>query len=279
MPWRRLAWVTWRQHRAALARDAPGFALTRPCCSRDRHPAPRGCAPGTGRSGARSLVAVLQLALLRLRSACSRPYPLLAGMFLGAPLLAARPRPAPTRLAWTQGVSRTRWLLARSCPLAVLLAVAAAGLGLELQLVARAAGPESPGYPSVSVGTPSSSTCTRCRSPAGSTLGFTPRRAPRRRDPADRARDGGDARLLRALAGGDGRCPGGLPISRRCTARRRSRSPLGWRVRLRRRAAPSGPVPTSSAPHLAGRTGGLLSQRAARSPGGLVHGCTTSGSG
>lgn len=39
--------------------------------------------------------------------------PALAGMDLGAPLVAAELERGTNRLAWTQGASRTRWLVAR----------------------------------------------------------------------------------------------------------------------------------------------------------------------
>ncbi len=54
---------------------------------------------------------------------------LLAGMFLGAPLLPREIDDGTAKLAWTQAASRTRWLLAQVLPLASLLALAALGLG------------------------------------------------------------------------------------------------------------------------------------------------------
>ena len=63
---------------------------------------------------------------------------LLAGMFLGAPLLPREIDNGTAKLAWTQAASRTRWLLAQVLPLASLLALAALGLGARVRLVAVA---------------------------------------------------------------------------------------------------------------------------------------------
>ena len=57
--------------------------------------------------------------------------PVLAGMFIGAPLLALEVEHGTTRLAWTQAASRTRWLLAQVVPISGLLVLAAIGLGAE----------------------------------------------------------------------------------------------------------------------------------------------------
>lgn len=56
---------------------------------------------------------------------------LLAGMFLGAPLLPREIDNGTAKLAWTQAASRTRWLLAQVLPLASLLALAALAIGAE----------------------------------------------------------------------------------------------------------------------------------------------------
>jgi len=56
---------------------------------------------------------------------------LLAGMFLGAPLLPREIDSGTAKLAWTQAASRTRWLLAQVLTLAGLLALAALAIGAE----------------------------------------------------------------------------------------------------------------------------------------------------
>jgi ABC-type transport system involved in multi-copper enzyme maturation permease subunit len=62
--------------------------------------------------------------------------PALAGTFVGAPLLAREFENGTHRLAWTQGVTRMRWLVAKLTLLFLLLLGAAAALGiLEVKLV------------------------------------------------------------------------------------------------------------------------------------------------
>jgi hypothetical protein len=57
--------------------------------------------------------------------------PVLAGMFLGAPLVAREYEHGTARFAWAQGAGRAAWLIAIVVPITALLAVVAAGLGLE----------------------------------------------------------------------------------------------------------------------------------------------------
>ncbi len=127
VPWRRLAWVTWRQHRTALtwmlialALTATGLALADVTV---RH------------AGAEhryfSLMAGPWADYIHLGVILSLVMPVLAGVLLGAPLVAREAENGTTMLAWTQDASRTRWLLAQAVPVAVLLAVAAAALQLE----------------------------------------------------------------------------------------------------------------------------------------------------
>ena len=134
VPWRRMAWVTWRQHRLALAGVAALFGVAAvyvrisglqdaPCvCRRDRLP--------PGRS-ARLPAADLTTASM----ACTRPawrmlralqvIPALIGAFAGAPVLARELETGTFRYAWTQGFGRARWTVAKLVPLAVAVTVAA----------------------------------------------------------------------------------------------------------------------------------------------------------
>jgi ABC-2 family transporter protein len=140
VPWHKLAWVGWRQHRLALGgvilllgvvcawmlisglqmRSAlSSFGLT-------------DCTPLTATSctaqeavyvsdyysGASTVAAVLQVV------------PILIGVLAGAPIVARELETGTFRLSWTQGCGRTRWLIARLVPLAVVLTVAAAGVSV-----------------------------------------------------------------------------------------------------------------------------------------------------
>jgi hypothetical protein len=63
-------------------------------------------------------------------------FPALAGAFIGCPLVAREIENGTHRLAWTQGVTRTRWLLVKLAWVSVPLLVAAAVVGyLEVVLV------------------------------------------------------------------------------------------------------------------------------------------------
>jgi hypothetical protein len=132
-----MAWVTWRQHRlqlavggamllgvaiAALVTGLPVFeAYHRQALSSCLPPATRsGCdlivRHFVGEFGGRSQVARYLILL-----------PALVGVFVGAPLLARELEHGTFRLAWTQAVSRRRWLLSKTALLAL-----ATGLGAAL---------------------------------------------------------------------------------------------------------------------------------------------------
>jgi hypothetical protein len=129
-----MAWVTWRQHRAqllaglgllvAVALAALGTDL--PIRAAYHHDTLSQCLPPATHSGCDIIVrhfedqfagwaaAVRGLAVL----------PVLAGLFIGAPLLARELEHGTHRLAWTQGVTRRRWLLSKAALLAAATLVA-----------------------------------------------------------------------------------------------------------------------------------------------------------
>jgi hypothetical protein len=129
VPWRRLIWVAWRQHRTALivfaaviglvaiGMAATGLAL---------HPAGHGVFSANPNSPWHLFDATDTLLGIVLPLV-----PLLAGVFLGAPLVAREIETGTTRFTWAQGASRTRWLIASVVPAAALLAAIAVALGLE----------------------------------------------------------------------------------------------------------------------------------------------------
>jgi hypothetical protein len=131
VPWRRLVSVTVRRQRGTLAGYvafavliAVGMAVT-------------GLVLHTSRrhvysAGAGSLRPLydgtwtwLQIVLLGM--------PLLAGLFLGAPLVAREIETGTARFAWSQGTGRARWLVATVMPVALIVVAIAAGLGVELR--------------------------------------------------------------------------------------------------------------------------------------------------
>ncbi|HEX9030513.1 MAG TPA: hypothetical protein VF834_01625 [Streptosporangiaceae bacterium] len=130
VPWRRLTWATWRQHRTALIGTSLLVVLTALVMAVSGSWAHR----AAGRHGAAWLAGSPHHFLALLSSnGLVQLLPLAAGAFLGAPLLAREAEAGTTALAWTQGTGRTRWLLARVIPLAAVLGLAAASLGLEFR--------------------------------------------------------------------------------------------------------------------------------------------------
>jgi hypothetical protein len=150
VPWARLAWVTWRQHRAALAgaaaflgaiaaylaitghhiRQAYGALVAAGCPqATDTLPACQSLGQaflsfyGTtaGPVGASGLNAQTVPFLLL-------AVPVLLGAFTGAPVLARELESGTFRFAWTQGAGRLRLAAARLIPLAAALTAAAYGL-------------------------------------------------------------------------------------------------------------------------------------------------------
>jgi hypothetical protein len=136
-----MAWVTWQQHRAQLVAALGVLALLVlaaigthvPISAAYHHDGLPDCLPPSARPGCDLIVqhfegefggwatAVHGLALL----------PVLAGLFVGAPLLARELEHGTYRFAWTQAITRSRWLLSKTALLA-LGTVLAAGIASGL---------------------------------------------------------------------------------------------------------------------------------------------------
>jgi hypothetical protein len=131
-----MAWLTWRQHRpqflaiaglllllaiAALVTELPIRAAYH------RH-ALASCLPPSTRSGCEIIVSHFRSEFAA-RAEATRyltVLPVLAGLFVGAPLLAREFEYGTFRLAWTQSLSRRRWVLSRTVVLALATVGAAA---------------------------------------------------------------------------------------------------------------------------------------------------------
>jgi hypothetical protein len=131
LPWRRMVWVTWRQHRFALTGVAMllgGLAVYVWLVGRQLHhayAAVSACHPA-GSPVCSVLASSFQNMDVQLSNGFVwQPVPALIGAFLGAPLLARELETGTFRYAWTQGFGRWRWTLAKLVPLAVLVAAAA----------------------------------------------------------------------------------------------------------------------------------------------------------
>jgi hypothetical protein len=138
VPWTRLVWVTWRQHRVALAGVAvllgglgvyllimglkihSGYASVTSC-----HPA------GSAACGlANNLFTNDYYPTAQLMTSFLLVVPVLVGVFVGAPLLARELETGTFRFAWTQGCGRMRWAIAKLALLAVAVTVAAEAFSL-----------------------------------------------------------------------------------------------------------------------------------------------------
>jgi ABC-2 family transporter protein len=128
LPWRRMTWVTWRQHRIALGGVAvflgalavylwiTGLQMHHAYAA-DCHPASSiACTINfTGKYATTVNIVRVFLQLV----------PALIGAFAGAPVLARELETGTFRFAWTQGIGRWRWTLGKLVLLAVVLAAAA----------------------------------------------------------------------------------------------------------------------------------------------------------
>jgi hypothetical protein len=130
LPWRRMAWVTWRQHRIALAGVAAflgGLAVWLWIAGLKLHhayaaatacdPASPACADLISRFNFMNHALEGGYVLL--------PVPALIGAFVGAPVLARELETGTFRYAWTQGFEGWRWTLAKLVTLAVVVTAAA----------------------------------------------------------------------------------------------------------------------------------------------------------
>ena len=132
VPWRRMAWVTWRQHRFALAGVAALLGALAVWLWLEGLQAHRayataaGCHPASsGACGALAGYFLNDASTAQLIAIALQAVPALIGAFVGAPVLAREMETGTFRYAWTQGFGRWRWTLAKLVPLAIAVAAAA----------------------------------------------------------------------------------------------------------------------------------------------------------
>jgi hypothetical protein len=138
VPWRRMAWVIWRQHRLAIAgvlallAAAAILVVVEGVQLHHAYAAVTACRPaGSGAcqqavnnfSDDYSATAGIVAALLQ-------AVPALIGAFAGAPLLAGVFESGTFRYVFTQGFGRTRWATAKLVSLAVVVTVAAGAFSM-----------------------------------------------------------------------------------------------------------------------------------------------------
>lgn len=133
-----MAWVTWRQHRAQLLTASAfvafvavaALATALPVRNAYHRQALSSCLPPAARPGCDLLVSHFRGEFGSLAQAGRYLFLLPAlALLVGAPLLAREFEHGTFRLAWTQGVSRRRWLLSKTALLAASVVVAAAAVG------------------------------------------------------------------------------------------------------------------------------------------------------
>jgi hypothetical protein len=136
VPWRRMAWVTWRQHRFALTGVAVflgGLAVYVWIAGLQMHhayAAATACHPATSPACGNLFLNVNQMNPILASGYLLQAVPLLIGMFVGAPVLARELETGTFRYAWTQGFGRWRWTLAKLMILAVAVAAAAGAISV-----------------------------------------------------------------------------------------------------------------------------------------------------
>jgi len=137
VPWTRLVWVTWRQHRAALVGVAAllgGLAVYLLIMGLKIHSAYRAAASCHPLGSAICDVTTRPFAsyyhTAQQMSLYLQVIPVVVGVFVGAPLLARELETGTFRFAWTQGCGRLRWAVAKLALLAVAVTAGAAAFSL-----------------------------------------------------------------------------------------------------------------------------------------------------
>lgn len=134
VPWRRMAWVTWCQHRVALVGMTTllgALAVYVWITGLELHHAYADaitCHPASSAS-----CGYLVMQFVHGNSFLASGYPLqmvpaLMGAFIGAPVLARELETGTFRFAWTQGFGPWRWALAKLVALAAIVAVTAGAM-------------------------------------------------------------------------------------------------------------------------------------------------------
>jgi ABC-2 family transporter protein len=136
LSWRRMAWVTWLQHRAALIGVAAGLAAIAAYMwivgipLHHAYAIELACHP-SGSDACLQLTSGFNDASALLRNGwILQLVPALIGAFVGAPVLARELETGTYRYAWTQGFGRCRWTLAKLAGLAFVVTAAAGAISL-----------------------------------------------------------------------------------------------------------------------------------------------------
>src|SRR5450755_2698471 len=142
VPWRRMAGVTWRQHRIALAGVAAllgALAVWLWIIGTPLHhayAAATACHPASS-AACQNLISTFNVSATSNFMGNKGPggvllqlVPVLIGAFVGAPVLARELETGTFRYAWTQGFGRWRWTLAKLLALGAVVAAVAGALSV-----------------------------------------------------------------------------------------------------------------------------------------------------
>ncbi len=134
MAWRRMAWVTWRQHRTALT--GVGVILVALAVGlwvaglqlHHAYAAAIACHPASSFACYQLVNSFNGKYDFVANGGILQVLPALIGAFLGAPVLARELESGTFRFAWTQGIGRWRWTLAKVVGLGVVVTAAAGAM-------------------------------------------------------------------------------------------------------------------------------------------------------
>jgi hypothetical protein len=195
LPWQRMAWVTWRQHRFALGGVAVFIGAIAVCLwivglqlhhaytaaiAACQQPSSLSClGPATVAGQIGGAVGKFDgMDDFLANGGILQVVPVLIGAFVGAPVLARELETGTFRYAWTQGFGRWRWTLSKLVLLAVGVAAAAGALSVVLYWYYQPyfnAGNQPLELTETTPFFPALSTCAGSRSPAGR---WSPSRSP-----------------------------------------------------------------------------------------------------
>ena len=136
LPWRRMAWVVWRQHRTALFgvfAFVGALALVLLIVGLQLHHAyvaATACRPANSAACMATVAHFNGIGNFLSNGVLFLIVPPLIGAFVGAPLLAREFEAGTFRYAWTQGFGRWRWTLAKLVALGVVVTVASGALSV-----------------------------------------------------------------------------------------------------------------------------------------------------
>jgi len=136
VPWRRMIWVTWRQHRVALGGTFAFLGAAAVCLSilgvqlHDAYAAAIACHPARSPACSALVHRFDAMDNFLANGIILQAVPPLIGALVGATVLARELESGSFRFSWTQGFVRWRWALAKLVALGVLVAVVAGLFGV-----------------------------------------------------------------------------------------------------------------------------------------------------